>query len=108
MHKTSFSLTKGTAMKYLSIALLLALGTAFAADELAPVFNGKDLTGWKVPNPNPWWEVKDGVLIGHSDDANPKLPGNVIETEKTYGDVIVETEVKWEGDIDSGIFLRKG
>ncbi|HEY7426986.1 MAG TPA: family 16 glycoside hydrolase, partial [Gemmataceae bacterium] len=30
-----------------------------------PLFNGKDLTGWKThPDDKPKWEVKDGILIG--------------------------------------------
>ena len=87
------------------IALLTLLSCAAFADDLAPIFNGKDLTGWKVPDPNPWWTVENGVLVGREDEA---MKGNVIETEKPYHNVIVEAEVRWNGDIDSGIFLRKG
>jgi hypothetical protein len=76
-----------------------------APPRLAPIFNGKDLTGWKVPNPNPWWTVKDGVLIGVEDE---KGVGHVLETEAVYNDVIVEMEARWSGDVDSGVFLRKG
>src|SRR5205814_2225690 len=47
-----------------------------------------------------------GVLIGKSDDDKQK--GHVLETQTLYKDVIVEVEVRWEGSIDSGIFLRKG
>ncbi len=88
----------------LLFALLLCCG-AFAEDELESIFNGKDLDGWKVPDPNPWWSAKDGVLTGVEDE---KLKGNVIETKKEYQDCIIEAEVKWNGDIDSGIFVRKG
>jgi hypothetical protein len=87
------------------LALMVLCCGAFAEDELEPIFNGKDLEGWKVPEPNPWWTVKDGVLVG-TEDAEMK--GNVIETKKEYQDCIVEAEVKWSGDIDSGIFVRKG
>lgn len=97
-------------MRTLSAIVLLSLATAFpllAADApaLAPIFNGKDLSGWKAPTPNPWWTAVDGVLVGQSD---PAKKGNVLETEKTYRDVVVEAEVRWNGDVDSGIFLRKG
>ena len=76
-----------------------------ATAELESIFNGKDLDGWKVPEVNPWWSVKDGVLVGVEDE---KLKGNVLETKKAYQDCVIEAEVKWSGDIDSGIFVRKG
>ena len=84
-------------------AVVLAAG-ASGAEELAPIFNGADLSGWKAPSPNPWWTVADGVLVGTSDE---KLAGHVLETKKLYQDVIVETDVRFSGEIDSGIFLRK-
>ena len=74
------------------------------APDLQPIFNGKDLAGWQVPADNPWWSVKDGVLVGQSDD---KLRGHLLKTGKSYGDFILETEVRWNGVIDSGIYLRK-
>lgn len=87
----------------MSFAALCACG----ADDvnLEPIFNGKDLSGWKSAAATPWWTVSDGVLTGQS---TPDKKGNVLETEKLYRDVIVECEVRWNGDIDSGIFLRKG
>jgi hypothetical protein len=72
---------------------------------LEAIFNGRDLAGWKVPSPNPWWSVNDGVLTGVED---PAQKGSVLETAKAYRDVIVEMEYRWAGDCDSGVFLRKG
>lgn len=91
-----------------TVSILLSFLTVIAAEDetLEPIFNGKDLTGWKVPEPNPFWSVKDSVLVGNQED--PKGKGHVLETEKIYGDVIVETEVKWTAGADTGIFLRKG
>jgi hypothetical protein len=68
------------------------------------LFNGKDLTGWVVPSPNPFWRVENGVLIGESDE---KLTGSMLRTEKKYGDFIVELDARWEGDPDSGLFVRE-
>jgi hypothetical protein len=75
-----------------------------SADDLKPIFNGKDLTGWKVPVPNPYWKVVDGVLVGENDEAKK---GHMLYTEKSYGDFIIECEVRWSGEIDSGIMFRK-
>jgi Domain of Unknown Function (DUF1080) len=74
------------------------------AGEPVSIFNGKDLSGWKEPAGNLWWSVKDGVLVGENDE---KLKGSMLYTEKAYGDFEVETEVRWVGEIDSGIMARK-
>jgi len=94
--------------------VLACLGIALAhrptgAAEVPPtvslpgIFNGRDLTGWQVPA-EPYWKVVDGVLVGQSDDAKK---GSMLYTEQAYGDVIVEVEVRFTGDIDSGIMVRK-
>jgi hypothetical protein len=88
------------------IGVLFTSTHGFAADPpLEPIFSGKDLAGWSVPSPNPWWTVAEGILIGQS---TVDKKGHVLETKKTYRDVVVECEVRWNGEIDSGIFLRKG
>ncbi|MDQ3623765.1 MAG: DUF1080 domain-containing protein [Verrucomicrobiota bacterium] len=90
----------------LAIAGLFTICTALSAvagSELEPIFNGRDLTGWKVPEPNPYWKVVEGVLVGESDE---KLKGSLLYTEKSYRDLIVETDVRWNGEIDSGINVR--
>lgn len=69
------------------------------------IFNGKDLAGWKVPAENKWWSVADGMIVCQSD---PTKKGSTLATEKLFKDVVVEVEARWNGDVDSGIFLRKG
>lgn len=77
-----------------------------AADEkpMTPIFNGKDFAGWKAPQNNIWWKIVDGVLVGEND---PNLRGNQLYTEKNYKDVEFETEFRYTGEVDSGIYLRK-
>lgn len=86
----------------------LAFSAVFAAaqssEKLPPIFNGKDLTGWKTPTPASYWNVVDGVLVGESDE---RMKASMLYTEKTYKNVVVEAEVRWSGDIDSGIMVRK-
>jgi hypothetical protein len=91
------------------LALVVATALPPRADAaeleaLTPIFNGKDLSGWKVPEPNPFWRVVDGVLVGESDAAKK---GNVLYTSKAYKNFIIETEARWSGEIDSGIMLRQ-
>ena len=95
-----------TVILVLSIA---ALNTPADAADVPPtaslplIFNGHDLTGWKVPNDS-YWTVTDGVIVGQSDEAKK---GSMLYTDKPYGDVIVEGEVRFTGEIDSGIMVRK-
>jgi len=72
---------------------------------MVPLFNGRDLAGWRVPSPNPWWTVVDGVLVGIQDAA---ARGNVLETEARFHDLILELEYRYSGDVDSGVFVRAG
>jgi hypothetical protein len=74
-----------------------------AAERLPPIFNGTDFTGWKLPA-EPHWTVKDGVIVGQSD---PQHKGSMLYTEQAYGDVAFETDVRFSGEIDSGIMLRR-
>ena len=96
----------------LFLTFVVALATAanvLRAEEipvtssLPPIFNGRDLTGWTPPAES-HWKVVDGILVGEN-DADKK--GSMLYTEKAYGDVILEGEVRWEGEIDSGFMLRK-
>src|SRR2546423_1836300 len=111
MRTTKWKANKfGDPMKWFCVAMLLVFssvrlsGAADAKDDLPSIFNGKDLSGWKVPADNKWWKVVDGVLIGENDQS---MKGSMLYTEKSYGDVVVEAEVRWSGEIDSGIMLRK-
>jgi hypothetical protein len=95
----------------LLLALVLAL-PAFAADpapKLAPIFNGKDLTGWQDATDNKFWHVENGILVGESDAA---LKGNYLLTAKPYGDFVIEFDVRWKSGplprgLDTGLDMRK-
>jgi hypothetical protein len=85
-----------------------ALGDKPTDVKLEPLFNGKDLTGFKAPEPNPFWTVVDGVLTGQSDPAVPEQKkGNVMYTEKSYKDFALESDIRFGDDIDSG-FMYAG
>ncbi len=93
------------------ITLLLAAITATTlvaveptAVELKPIFTGTNLAGWRVPNPNPFWRVENGVLIGEN---NEQLKGHTLHTEQVYMNFVVELEARWTGEIDSGVMMRE-
>jgi len=74
-----------------------------APEGIQVLFNGRDLSGWKVPQPNPFWKAVEGVLLGENDE---KLKGSMLYTEKAYQNFIFEAEARWKGDIDSGFMMR--
>ena len=78
------------------IALLVATPVSFAADGAPPegftsLFNGKDLTGWKVPEgDNGHWKVVDGVI--DYDGASEAKSDKNLWTDKAYGDFVLRID----------------
>jgi hypothetical protein len=61
------------------------------------LFNGKNLDGWQAKKNG--WAVEDGVLV--------RKPGSgYIWTKKSYGDFVLDLEVKVSRRCNSGIFFR--
>ncbi len=72
--------------------------------KLKPIFNGKNLKGWVVPENNIWWSVADGVL---SVKSGPNKKASILWTKKPYKNFVIELEFKFgKGTVDSGIFIR--
>jgi hypothetical protein len=96
-----------------SLRLLAALAalvvSASAADvKLESAFNGKDLSGWKTSGADVFWTVTDGVLAGENKDSfKDYKKGNMLYSEKSYQDVVIECECRFNGEIDSGIMVRR-
>ena len=88
----------------LAAILLFALAPAFAEEKFEPLFNGKDLTGWIVPENNIWYLVNDGELQIRS---SPDKKGSILWTEKEFENFVIELEFKFgPGTVDSGVHLR--
>lgn len=65
-----------------------------------PLFNGKDLTGWKMAGPGTTvWKVEDGNLVS---------PGNGPEliNDSKFEDFKLHVEFKCDATSNSGIYLR--
>ena len=101
------------------LALLFStfLPAVAGADEpgFRPIFNGKDLTGWRVGNvrlngktssSDGRFAVKDGILvITGSKDKPPKMAE--IETVESYdGDFTLRLEFRASREANSGLHLR--
>jgi serine/threonine protein kinase/formylglycine-generating enzyme required for sulfatase activity/WD40 repeat protein len=63
--KVGFQINTGT-MRYRNVSIQELAPTVSAPNaKLAPLFNGKDLTGWEaIGNANATWKVENGELVG--------------------------------------------
>ncbi len=87
-------------MKHLSISLFLACLLSCASEHAAlqesdsgfvSLFNGKDFTGWKLPDgDNGHWKVLGGV-IDYDAQSESKGPKHLF-TEKEYGDFVLKVD----------------
>jgi hypothetical protein len=97
------------------LAAPVLIGTAVAEDkagETIMLFNGKDLSGWRIfldpkkeAKPESVWFVKDGEIVCKGQ------PFGYLITEKEYGNYILKVQWRWapEGDNDkrnSGVFVH--
>jgi hypothetical protein len=80
----------------MTISLLIAPLLLFSADNQPPegfmaLFNGRDLTNWKVPEgDNGQWKIIDGVI---DYDAESEAKGEKsLRTEKEYGDFVLQVD----------------
>jgi hypothetical protein len=94
--------------KLLCCAVFLTSATALVAGpKLKPIFNGKDLSGWEVPDGNDeagWYKAVEGVLKIQS---GPKKKGSILWSKKKYRNFVVEFEFRMgEGRVDSGVHVR--
>jgi len=78
-----------------------AVSASAQAGEWKPLFNGKDLSGWKaIDGPASSWQVVEGLLSctgqGHG----------WLSTDAEYGDFELELEFRVPAGGNSGVFLR--
>ncbi|MBI1784090.1 DUF1080 domain-containing protein [Candidatus Sumerlaeota bacterium] len=66
------------------------------------LFNGKDLSGWKIYGTEKWY-VEDGLLVCES---GPDKEYGYLGTEKIYKDFDLTLEFKQDADGNSGVFFR--
>lgn len=90
-----------------TVALLITLVLSFnlnAQNGWTSLFNGKDLQGWKVVAGTATYAVEGGMIVGTTVSNSPNT---FLISEKSFGDFIVEMEVKMEdSSSNSGIQFR--
>ena len=83
--------------------LLFQCVSAFNSEKPVPLFNGKNLSGWKQLNGKAKYEVKNGEIVGTTVQGEPN---SFLVTEKYYGDFVLEIELKVDSPMNSGIQIR--
>ena len=90
-------------LKLAALSLTLLCGACQPNDGWQQLFNGKDFTGFKQLNGKAPYRVENGCMVGQTVD---KEPNSFMATEQTYGDFILEFEVKCHPDLNSGVQFR--
>jgi hypothetical protein len=80
--------------------LLAALSAAAEPEGFRPLFNGKDLTGWKPTGKPEAWSVRNGMI-----EANGRSGGWLL-TEGEYEDFVLKLQYKASPQCNSGIAIR--
>lgn len=83
--------------------LLIASFCACAQTAFKPLFNGKNLTGWKQCNGKAMYKVENGEITGTTVEGSPN---SFLCTEKEYGDFVLEYETKTDPALNSGVQIR--
>src|SRR4026208_1992909 len=89
----------------LAVAVMMASVAIAAEDGFRPLFNGKDLSGWKLRNPKgtPSWKVENGAL---GNDVRAGKQGTPLVSEEKFWNFTVRYEYKIPKGANSGFYLR--
>jgi hypothetical protein len=96
-------------MKLLMAVLAVLLTTpAFPAEEWQSLFNGKDLTGWKVNTQPEAFKVVNGVIRAHATRPYSHLfyVGTGSPETSAFKDFELEAIVRGETNSNSGIYIH--
>jgi len=85
----------------LTAAPAWAFAPAPAGEGWIPLFNGKDLAGWRAHGKEKWM-VHEGAILG---EAVTDKYGYLV-TEKTYRDFLLRVKFKCDAPGNYGVFLR--
>lgn len=66
-------------------------------------FNGKDFSGWTQRGGKAQYTIRDGMIVG---TTATKTPNSFLCTNRSYGDFILEIELKVDPKMNSGIQIR--
>ena len=92
----------------ITLVFATAVRSNAADDEkdFKPLFNGKDLTGWRLRNPNghPSWSVEPGGVLKNTVEKG--MHGTDLVTDKKFWNFTVRYEYMTPENSNSGFYLR--
>jgi hypothetical protein len=86
----------------LAFTVLLLICSSFVPGKKQSLFNGKDLSGWKIYGTEKWY-VEKGELVCES---GPDKEYGYLATEKFYKNFDLTVEFLQEANGNSGVFFR--
>src|SRR3982750_2936769 len=87
MRKAKHSVAATSALVWLA-----ASAAGAAAPDFAPLFNGRDLAGWKIPaGDNGHWKVVNGV-IDYDAESESTAADKSLWSERSYGDFTLHVD----------------
>src|SRR6187549_407063 len=89
-------------MKIRLLIIYLFYSLVTNAQNKVSIFNGKDLSGWKIHGTEKWF-VENGNLVCES---GPDKQYGYLSTNKTYKNFELTLDFKQEANGNSGIFFR--
>ena len=85
------------------ILVVVSLGSFAAKGTWEKLFNGKDLTGWERLNGTAEYTIVNGEIVGTS---RVNTANTFLATTRTFGDFILEYEMKMDEGLNSGVQIR--
>ncbi len=88
---------------FIFAALLVNPAQSGKKDGFVPLFNGKNLKGWKQKNGTATYRVEDGCVVGKTSKGSPN---SFLCTTRDYSDFELKFEVKVHDRLNSGVQIR--
>lgn len=115
LHPNRPGIARPIALTFLSSSLLLSLARAEDEPGFTPLFNGKDLTGWRSGEEDLAGEteaddgrfaVRDGILVITGSAETPPAMTEIDTAESFDGDFTLRLEFRASRNANSGLHLR--
>ena len=90
--------------KNIVLTLLLFCTASLGAQNWEPLFNEKNLKGWKKLNGKAEYKIVDGAIVGVSKMGTPNT---FLATTKNYGDFILEFDFKVDDGLNFAVKAKK-
>lgn len=96
-------------LRAIALLITLLLTSSLPADDWLPLFNGKDLSGWRANNDPDSFTVQDGILRCHAlgqFKAHLFYVGNRSDGFESFKNFELEATVRAEPNSNGGIFVH--